>query len=113
VNFGLQPLRVPAGARRCHVEIYGPKWGDPASPVHLNGAFAAGDPPFEVAARVIERRAYDLSPVDPESEQGKLILLLFVWADQSSRLAGIRGAGSRPQGSGPSRGGRRRSMARS
>jgi hypothetical protein len=75
-----------------YYEAGGAKWGDPASPVHLTGAFAAGSPPLDVAARVIERRGCDLSPVDPESEEGQLTLLSFVWADQSSRLAGMRGA---------------------
>jgi hypothetical protein len=75
-----------------YYEAGGAKWGDPASPVHLTGAFAAGSPPFDVAARVIERRGCDLNPVDLKSEEGKLTLLSFVWADQSSRFAGIRGA---------------------
>jgi hypothetical protein len=67
-------------------------WGDPASPVHLTGAFTAGSPPFDVAAKVVDRRGCDLSPVDPESEAGKLTLLSFVWADQPYRLAALRGA---------------------
>ena len=56
--------------------------GDPASSVHLTGAFAAGSPPFDVPASVIERRGCDLSPVDTESEEGRLTLLSFVWAAQ-------------------------------
>jgi hypothetical protein len=68
------------------------KWGDPSSPVHLTGAFVAGAPPFDVAATVIERHGCDLSPVDLHSDAGKLTLLSFVWADQRSRLAALRGA---------------------
>jgi hypothetical protein len=73
-------------------EAGGAQWGDPASPVHLTGAFAAGSPPLDVAASVMERRGCDLSPVNPESDEGKLTLLSFVWADQESRLAALRGA---------------------
>jgi hypothetical protein len=76
-----------------YYEAGGAKWGDPASPVHLTGGFAAGaSPPFDVAARVIERRGCDLSPVEPDSDDGKLTLLSFVWPDQSSRFAKLRGA---------------------
>jgi hypothetical protein len=75
-----------------YYETGGRKWGDPASPVHLNGSFAAGSPPFDVAAMVVERRGCDLSPVDPNSEDGQRTLLSYVWADQKSRLDTLRGA---------------------
>jgi hypothetical protein len=75
-----------------YYEADGAKWGDPSSPVQLTGAFVAGTPPFDVAARVIDRRGCDVRPVDPATDEGKRTLLSFVWADQPARLAALQGA---------------------
>lgn len=67
-------------------------FGDPSSPVRIAGAWAAGHPPFEVAARVAERRGCDLEPIDPTSEQGRLTLLSYIWPDQQHRVRQLLGA---------------------
>ena len=67
-------------------------WGEPSSPVRLVDGFVAGEPPLDVAARVVMRRGCDLDPVDVHSEEGRLTLLSYVWADQLQRLVILRGA---------------------
>lgn len=75
-----------------YYEADGQSWGDKSSLVHLTGSFIDGPPPFSTEVRVIERRGCDLNPVNPETQDGELTLLSFVWADQTSRLAMLRGA---------------------
>jgi hypothetical protein len=75
-----------------YYEANGESWGDKSSTVHLTDAFAASHPPFHTPVRVIERRGCDVSPLNPSTEEGELTLLSFVWADQTSRLATLRGA---------------------
>ncbi len=66
-------------------------WGDPASAVRFVGAFEVA-PPLHRTAVVVERKACDLNPVDPTSEEGALTLRSFIWADQLGRLALLDGA---------------------
>ncbi len=65
--------------------------GDPDSPVRLeqpwHGAWPAPRP-LEVRAR----RGCDPNPLDPTTEEGRLTLTSYVWADQPERLARLRGA---------------------
>lgn len=61
-------------------------WGDPASPVHISGAFAGTWPRFNNAARVVERRGCDNLPIDPATEEGKLTLQSYIWPDQVERF---------------------------
>jgi hypothetical protein len=77
---------------RYYYEAGGEHWGDAASPVRLTDSFVAGRPPFGATASVVERRGCDLNPLDPSTEEGELTLLSFVWADQTARLASLRGA---------------------
>jgi hypothetical protein len=65
-------------------------WGDPASPVQLQGAYVEGRPPFDVAATVVERRGCDTMPLDPNSPEDQLTLMSFVWADEAWRFALLR-----------------------
>ncbi len=67
-------------------------WGDPDSPVHLEGAYAAGRPPFDVAATVAERRGCDAAPLDPSSVEDRLTLMSYVWADEAWRFELLRAA---------------------
>ena len=67
-------------------------WGPPDSPVQLRGYWDGGDPPYDGSLEVLERRGCDPSPVDPASEDGRLTLLSYVWADQEDRIARLRGA---------------------
>jgi hypothetical protein len=64
-------------------------WGDPASPVRV-GFHLEGDPPTGAEVEIVERRGCDLRPVDPDTEEGRLTLLSFVWADQAERLQRLR-----------------------
>jgi hypothetical protein len=75
-----------------YYEACGEGWGDASSPVRLTDNFAAGRPPFDADARVVERRGCDPNPLNPLTEEGKLTLLSYVWADQTARLATLRGA---------------------
>jgi hypothetical protein len=61
-------------------------WGD--SPLRL----AIPDLPLDPALRVAERRGCDRSPIDPASEDGRLTLLSYVWADQAARIERLRAA---------------------
>ena len=67
-------------------------WGDPRSPVRLEGAYAAGRPPFDVAATVAERRGCDAAPLDPNSAEDRLTLMSFVWADEAWRFELLKAA---------------------
>jgi hypothetical protein len=67
-------------------EAGGDAWGDPASPVRLAGAFAGPHPRFDGTCPVAERRGCDLAPLDPNSEEDRLTLRSYVWADQTERL---------------------------
>jgi hypothetical protein len=65
----------------------GRAWGDPASPVRLDYA-----PPVDAAVTVVERRACDLNPLDPTTEEGRVTLLSYVWPDMRWRWDLMRGA---------------------
>jgi hypothetical protein len=67
-------------------------WGDPGSPVQLEGAYAAGRPPFDVAATVAERRGCDAAPLNPSSVEDRLTLMSYVWADEAWRFELLRAA---------------------
>lgn len=65
--------------------------GPPDSPVRMPGAWR-GRPPPVTRPRVVSRTGGDLAPVDPVSDDGRLLLLAYVWADQAGRLERLRGA---------------------
>ena len=67
------------------------EWGDPGSPVRFEDVFEEGLPPTP-PAEVVERRGCDLQPVDPSTDEGRLTLLSFVWADQVHRFERLRAA---------------------
>ncbi|HEX2235288.1 MAG TPA: DUF2332 domain-containing protein [Actinomycetota bacterium] len=96
-----QPLRIlevgaSAGLNlrwdRFRYEARGATWGDDASPVRLCGFNTQRLPPFHVAARVVERRGCDPSPLDPASPEGAATLASFVWPDQLERHRNLRAA---------------------
>jgi len=66
-------------------------YGDAGSPVVLSGGWQ-GEPPPASHIEVIERVGGDLSPVDPNTPDGKLRLTAYVWPDQADRLSRLRGA---------------------
>jgi hypothetical protein len=68
-------------------EDEGRAWGDPDSPVRLDYA-----PPVDADVTVVERRACDLNPLDPTTEEGRVTLLSYVWPDMRWRWELMRGA---------------------
>lgn len=78
---------------RYRYEANGMGWGDPTSPVRIADPFVGRPlPPFETSASVVERGGCDPGPLDPTSEEGRLTLLSYVWADQRQRLQLLRDA---------------------
>lgn len=69
----------------------GATWGDPTSPVRLEGFWEGSPPHLAAAVQVTERRGCDPSPIDPLSEEGALALRSSVWADQPARLLRLEG----------------------
>ena len=65
--------------------------GPETSPLVLPGAWRGLAPP-EVSVEVLDRVGVDLAPVDPTTEDGRLRLRAFVWADQVNRLARLDAA---------------------
>jgi hypothetical protein len=98
VNVRLLELGASAGlnlrADRFAYRVGGVILGDPASPVRLVEPWI-GVPfrdPGRVRVRVVERAGCDRDPVDPTTEEGRLTLASYVWADQAARLARLRAA---------------------
>ncbi len=69
----------------------GVSYGPSSSPVRMPDAWR-GRPPPVTRVRVVSRIGGDLAPVDPVSDEGRLRLLAYVWADQAGRLERLRGA---------------------
>ncbi|WP_171163936.1 DUF2332 domain-containing protein [Streptomyces sp. I05A-00742] len=75
-------------------------WGDPGSPVVLDGAWRDGAPPPRIAGAaarvpaldVVERLGCDVDPLDPLDPAGALALRAYVWPDHPSRTARLAGA---------------------
>jgi len=78
-------------ADRFYVPGEAGRYGDPASPVVLAGAWR-GHPPPAVPFEVIGRTGGDRAPLDPATDQGRLTLAAYVWADQADRMERLRGA---------------------
>lgn len=69
----------------------GGQWGPPDSPVSIDDAWRGSVPPA-AALQIVERRGYDIAPVDATSRDGELTLLSYVWPDMTARLDRLRGA---------------------
>lgn len=70
----------------------GRAWGDPASPVCLDGHFRQPPPMLPERVAVAERGGCDLQPLDPTTAEGALSLASFVWPSRPERMALLRGA---------------------
>ncbi|NBB49434.1 DUF2332 family protein [Rhizobium sp. CRIBSB] len=60
------------------------RWGN-ASPVDLAPRWE-GPPPPDAAIEITERAGCDLNPLHPASEDDRLRLFSYIWADQQDRL---------------------------
>ncbi|MFI9816885.1 DUF2332 domain-containing protein [Saccharothrix variisporea] len=68
--------------------------GDPGSPLVLDAGWT-GRPPVDLAhqhLRLVGRAGCDLNPVDVSTEDGRLHLSSFVWADQLPRFRRLQAA---------------------
>jgi hypothetical protein len=66
-------------------------WGPADSPVTIDDAWRGALPP-DGPVRILERRGYDISPIDVTGDDGEMTVLSYVWPDQSARLDRLRGA---------------------
>lgn len=71
--------RAAFGAERSEL-TFGPEW------------WHAAGPSFTTTARIAQRRASDISPIDTSTEQGRILMQSFVWPDQVERLERLRAA---------------------
>jgi hypothetical protein len=78
-------------ADRFWISGAGVSYGDESSPVRMSGGWL-GQPPPVRPVDVVSRTGGDLTPVDPLSEEGRLRLRAYVWADQVARMERLRGA---------------------
>ncbi len=69
----------------------GGQWGPADSPVSIDDAWRGALPP-ERGVRIVERRGYDIAPIDVGGADGETAVLSYVWPDQGARVARLRGA---------------------
>ena len=77
---------------RFSYEARGATWGPTDSPVRLCSFNSDAPLPFDVEAHVSARAGCDTDPVDPTTEDGRLTLLSYLWADQIARVRLLRAA---------------------
>jgi hypothetical protein len=66
-------------------------WGPPGSALTIDFELSGGSIP-SVAAAVGERRGCDAAPIDPQTEEGRVTMLAYVWPDQLVRVERMRAA---------------------
>lgn len=76
---------------RYRYELGRSTWGPPNSLVRLS-ARVSGRPPPGQTAQVVSREGCDARPLDPATNEGRLTLASYVWADQPERLFRLRAA---------------------
>ena len=64
----------------------GGAWGNSSSPLVLQDVFTGERLPPLPAVTVLERAGCDPRPLDPTSQDGRLALQSFIWADQVERM---------------------------
>jgi hypothetical protein len=69
----------------------GGQWGPVNSPVTIDDAWHGQLPPMS-AVQIVERRGYDIAPIDVTGTDGEMTVLSYVWPDQDARLDRLRGA---------------------
>ena len=75
-----------------YYEQDGVGFGDPESKVRFVDLWEGGRPPFETDCRVASRRGCDRSPIDPQTEDGRLTLLSYIFADELERFTLLQNA---------------------
>jgi hypothetical protein len=85
-GLNLRPHRVA-------YRVDGVTFGDPDSPFALDPGWT-GRPPVDLGhnLRLVRRAGCDLNPVDVSTEDGRLHLASFVWADQQARFDRLQAA---------------------
>ncbi len=81
-------------ADRFHYRFSDAGWGPVDSPVTIDDAWRGALPPDD-AVRIVERRGYDIAPIDVTGDtgiDGEMTVLSYVWPDQGGRLDRLRGA---------------------
>jgi hypothetical protein len=69
----------------------GGQWGPIDSPVTIDDAWHGRLPPAG-SVRIVERRGFDIAPLDVTGADGETTALSYVWPDQAARLERLRGA---------------------
>ncbi len=70
----------------------GSVWGDASSPLCFADCYVDPRPDLDVDAVVAERIGCDAQPIDASTDEGRLTLRSFVWADQLARFAALDAA---------------------
>lgn len=78
--------------RFAYVDQTGAVHGDPDAPVRLADAWQGRRLDWSPEFRIAERVGSDVAPVDPTTEEGRLVLTAYVWPDQTERHERLRGA---------------------
>ncbi|CDO87005.1 hypothetical protein AWC29_23960 [Mycobacterium triplex] len=78
-------------ADRYHYRYDGGQWGPAGAAVVIDDAWRGRMPPAG-SVRIVERRGFDIAPVDVTGADGEMTALSYVWPDQAARLARLRGA---------------------
>jgi hypothetical protein len=78
--------------RFAYVDEAGAVHGDPDSPVRLDDAWHGRRLEWAPDLRLLERVGSDVEPVDPTTDDGRLVLTAYVWPDQGARHERLRGA---------------------
>ena len=77
---------------RYRYELGDEEWGPDDSPVTIRARLTGGTPPLGAPLEVASRAGCDARPVDPRTDEGRLTLLSYVWADQIERVERLRAA---------------------
>ncbi|MGH3444011.1 MAG: DUF2332 domain-containing protein [Nocardioidaceae bacterium] len=78
--------------RYAYTDETGRVFGDPSSPVRLEGAWRGRPLRPWPELEIVERSGSDVMPVDVDDRGGRLTLTAYVWPDQTARLERLRGA---------------------
>ncbi|HET7385372.1 MAG TPA: DUF2332 domain-containing protein [Nocardioidaceae bacterium] len=78
--------------RYAYTDDAGGVFGDPDSPVRLEGAWQGRPLRAWPELQIVERVGCDVNPVDVTQAEGRLTLTAYVWPDQTARLERLRGA---------------------